>query len=246
MTRKTRKIHRLLGLFIGVQIFFWSLSGLFFSWNNIEKVRGENLIAKQEGIFLQDPDFISPSTLIAGFIQENPNIETIDQVTLRTLMGMPIYEIRYRQKGEIHHALSDPHSGRVRLRISRDEALAIAQADFKPEAPVLKVDFIEESSGGSEYRGRPLPAYRVEFNHPSQTRIYISAERGLITARRNTTWRIFDFLWMLHIMDYENRDNFNNILLQGISGLGLITVMSGFLLWGTTTPLLKRRMRKSS
>ena len=33
---------------------------------------------------------------------------------------------------------------------------------------------------------------------------------------------------MLHIMDYGGRDNFNKMLLQAVSVLGLVTVLSGF------------------
>ena len=132
-------------------------------------------------------------------------------------------------------------------RFGRDEAIAIARAGFVPDAPVSNVDFVEEVSGSSEYRGRELPAYRVEFDHPSGTRIYVSANRGLVMARRNNTWRVFDFLWMLHIMDYENRDDINNVILRILSILGVVTVLTGYLLWILTSRtfhgLRKRRGR---
>jgi len=66
-------------------------------------------------------------------------------------------------------------------------------------------------------------------------------DRGLVTARRNKTWRVFDFLWMFHIMDYEDRDDINNLLLRVLSIFGLATVISGYLLWGFTSRFLRRR-----
>ena len=45
---------------------------------------------------------------------------------------------------------------------------------------------------------------------------------------------------MLHIMDYQTRDNFNTLLLQAVSTLGLVTVLSGFVLAGLTSPRLRR------
>jgi len=36
--RTVRKIHRYLGLFVGVQLLLWTAGGLFFSLNSIEKV----------------------------------------------------------------------------------------------------------------------------------------------------------------------------------------------------------------
>jgi hypothetical protein len=50
---------------------------------------------------------------------------------------------------------------------------------------------------------------------------------------------------MFHIMDYETRDDINNIVLQVLSLLGLITVVSGYVLFVATSPLLRRRRRKS-
>ena len=52
--RRWRRIHRYLGLVIGVQLFLWTLSGLIFSWNSIKSVRGEDLIRHQEPIDLTE------------------------------------------------------------------------------------------------------------------------------------------------------------------------------------------------
>ena len=51
-----RKIHRYLGVFMGVQFFFWSLGGLYFSWNNMDDVHGETLL-KQEKKYVGSIDF---------------------------------------------------------------------------------------------------------------------------------------------------------------------------------------------
>jgi hypothetical protein len=62
----------------------------------------------------------------------------------------------------------------------------------------------------------------------------VSAELGTVQKFRNQKWRVFDFLWMLHTMDYESRDNFGNVLLRTFSIFGLVTVLSGFLLYFTS------------
>ncbi|HAT65657.1 MAG TPA: hypothetical protein DCS66_13850, partial [Flavobacteriaceae bacterium] len=56
--------------------------------------------------------------------------------------------------------------------------------------------------------------------------------------------RWFDFLWMTHTMDYEGRDNFNTTVLRAFSLLGLITVLSGFLLWYTSSPTIRKISKK--
>ncbi|RMH10155.1 MAG: hypothetical protein D6695_11965, partial [Planctomycetota bacterium] len=83
-----------------------------------------------------------------------------------------------------------------------------------------------------EYRSGPLPAYAVQLDHPKRPHIYIDARSGQITARRNRPWRIFDFFWMLHTMDYAGRDDFNHPLLTGFSVLAIASAGSGLALWG--------------
>jgi uncharacterized iron-regulated membrane protein len=96
------------------------------------------------------------------------------------------------------------------------------------------------SSLHSEYRGKELPAWRVELDHPSGTVIYVAANRGLVTTRRNHRWRLFDFFWMLHTMDYQGRDNFNSWLLMSFSVFGVVTVVSGYWLWWRTSTLRRK------
>jgi hypothetical protein len=64
-----------------------------------------------------------------------------------------------------------------------------------------------------------------------------------VTKHRNGIWRAFDFLWMLHTMDYRSRDDFNNPLLRGVAAMAVVAVLSGFLLWGRTSMFLRRRRR---
>ena len=38
---KIRKTHRYLGLIIGVQFLAWTVSGLYFSWTDIDQIHGD-------------------------------------------------------------------------------------------------------------------------------------------------------------------------------------------------------------
>jgi len=51
---------------------------------------------------------------------------------------------------------------------------------------------------------------------------------------------------MTHTMDYEGRDNFNTTVLRAFSLLGLITVLSGFLLWYTSSPTIRKIIKKKN
>src|SRR3546814_3171030 len=53
------------------------------------------------------------------------------------------------------------------------------------------------------------------------TRVYIAQNSGRIVAVRNGTWRLYDFFWGLHIMDWKNHEDFNTPWLIGFAGGGL-------------------------
>lgn len=90
------------------------------------------------------------------------------------------------------------------------------------------MELLTETNSHHEYREQPLPAYAVTFASPGNTTVYVSTELGTVQKYRNNKWRVFDFLWMLHTMDYQSRDNLGNWLLRAFSIFGLLTVASGF------------------
>jgi uncharacterized iron-regulated membrane protein len=48
---------------------------------------------------------------------------------------------------------------------------------------------------------------------------------------------------MTHTMDYQGRDNFNTIVLRVFSLLGLLTVLSGFVLWFTSSKTIRKLIK---
>ena len=81
-----------------------------------------------------------------------------------------------------------------------------------------------------EYRGA-LPAWRVDFEEGTSRSLYVAADTGTVAARRSTLWRVYDFLWSLHIMDFRNHEDFNTPLLIVATALGLIVVLTGIILF---------------
>ena len=244
--RRWRRIHRYLGLVIGVQLFLWTLSGLIFSWNSIKSVRGEDLIRHQETIDLTEFDIISFDEILkAAKSQLNAN-DAVVSGTLKTMLARPVYELTLENEGAQSYLLVDAESGQVMSPIDEQLAKQIAQNDFAVDVDVRAVELVESAGPHSEYRGKELPAYRVVMDHPTDTAIYVSADRGVVTTRRNNQWRRFDFFWMLHTMDYQGRDNFNQWILKSVSILGLVTVLSGFILWFKTSRLFRRKKSRES
>jgi hypothetical protein len=113
--------------------------------------------------------------------------------------------------------------------ITSAEALSIVsdRTELSPTEAVL----INEPKTGSEFRGRDLPLYKVTVTKPKKGIVYVDPVTGEIAAIRMKLWRAWDFLWSLHIMDYQERDDFSHWLLRLFSALGVLTVLSGIILW---------------
>ena len=234
MNRRTaqkflRKWHRRLGVVIGVQLFFWTLGGAYFSWFHIDEVRGtrDRKPAAQKTLTAQ---FNFP--LDSALSRVSHPVHRIE-ATIWQLR--PVY-LLYETMDNV--TMMDAQTGHILSPISQAQAIAIARQDFKPHVPIKDVALVTEKGG--EYKG-PIPAYRIAFDYWKGTHVYVHANTGRVTAHRNSIWRGFDFLWMLHILDFKERENFNNWVLRIASLLGLITIFSGYGLWAFTSPWLRRR-----
>ena len=130
--------------------------------------------------------------------------------------------------------------------LSTQEAAQAAQDWLLGSAGVKAIEWLESASPGSEIRGRNFPLWKVTFEEPESLNLYLDPWTAEILARRTTRWRVFDFFWMLHVMDFENRDDFNHLLLQVAAFLGLLIAISGVIFWALTTPLLRKNRRVRS
>ena len=86
------------------------------------------------------------------------------------------------------------------------------------------------SAETTQYRG-PLPAWRVAFADANETAIYVTADTGRVTALRTDLWRIYDFLWGLHIMDWQAHENINHWWLWATAALSLVVAISGTIMF---------------
>ena len=208
-------IHRWTSLAAIIQLGIWTATGLFFAVTPLQRVRGEDRLAGSSDA----PIAWSRVAAVAP-----PTLQGAAEVTVRMLDGRPVFVAR---EGE-RRWLVDAHTG-AEIAIDAEAAGRIARADQLGAPAVQAVTRIE--SAPIEYRGRPLPAWRVDLADGRATQIYVDALTGAVTARRNGLWRVYDFLWGLHIMDYGGRENFNNALLAAFAILGIATWATGATVW---------------
>lgn len=67
---------------------------------------------------------------------------------------------------------------------------------------------------------RERPAWGIEF--ADGARGYIDADTGSLLAIRSGHWRWFDFMWGLHIMALQTREDTSRPLLVGLAALALL------------------------
>lgn len=248
-----RRSHRYLGLLLGIQFLLWTIGGLYFSWTNIDEVHGDPQ-KKQEPALAANLRLISPSVAL-DTIRKTAGIDSVTAIQVIQILGKPYYQVRsmgamgggtshnHDHSGHNRVFLVDAETGELRQPLSEKEAIDVAKLRFNGNPKVASVDYLTVTNGHHEYRESVLPAYAITFEHPTATTVYVSTELGTVQKFRNNKWRIFDFLWMLHTMDYQSRDNFGNILLRAFSIFGLMTVLSGFLLYGISSSIFKKRKK---
>ncbi len=215
--RFIRQAHRWLGLLIGIQVLLWVIGGVVMSALRLEEVRGEHLAAKQARPALDAERPVVPITeVLRRYAGRRPTA-----ITLTSLLGNPVY----RLEGAGKTWLLDTETGAPLSPLPRSTAEAIARADYSGDAPLISVEQVEIAA--TEIRGRELPLWRAQFADSLNTAVYVSPDTGTVVARRNDLWRVFDFVWMLHIMDYEEREDFNHPLLIATASTSLLFVLSG-------------------
>jgi hypothetical protein len=212
-------VHKWLAFVLLLPILFWFGSGLFFALSPIEQVRSEHLMARTPA----RP--IAVATAATGLKRlADQGIGTADRIELRMLLGQPVALV---SRGKDRPTLFDLATG-VRLNpLSAATAAAVARQDYRGAFTVDRVVAVTQNS--PEYRGA-LPAWEVRLKGDNGLSIYIAADTGLVTARRSTLWRAYDFLWGLHILDIKEHENFNSWLLVLAVGSSLILLVSGIVL----------------
>ena len=170
-----RKFHKYISLVVSVQLLLWTISGIYFSFNKIENVRGE----------------------------------------------------QYR----IENKVPSPNQKEQTKMLSTEEAKKIVS--LKTTLTPIQSLLINEEVRGSEFRGRNLPLYKVvsENEEGKKINVYIDPFSGEVSAIRSLQWRIWDFMWGVHIMDWVERDNIDNLWLKIFSFIALFTSLSGIILF---------------
>jgi uncharacterized iron-regulated membrane protein len=216
--RFVRKLHKWLGLIVGIQLLLWSVSGLMFAWLKHEDVVAEHSAhAPEPAELAANTPLAEPSTWIGEYggtqVYEIRLISLLDQWLWRVELGDRV-ELRQTSDGKP-------------FKIDAAFAERLARGNYKGDGDLTTVTLYPTSSSEARDAGS---VWEARFDDLGTTTLYFSADDGKLVETRNSTWRLYDFFWMLHTMDYRGRDNFNNPLVIAMGTGALWLSLSGVIL----------------
>lgn len=210
-----RKAHKWLGFLVAIQILLWISGGVIMSVFPIDKVRGQHLIKPLNEL---------PKPI---------NRALADNINLANWQT-----ISWQQRGtewmikatdfDNNFAWLDPGNGQITSPLIDSQIKQLASLQHANGANITSVEALQALP--FEVRHLSLPMYQVNFDDWINSTFYIHPQSGQIASVRSDIWRLYDFFWMLHIMDYEQRDNFNNPLLIIAAICSLAFTFSGLIL----------------
>jgi uncharacterized iron-regulated membrane protein len=217
LARLASFVHKWLALLVGIQIVFWVVSGLFFTLFPIQQIRSENLIRPAQAQTIDTATLASLASL-----RGDENVLP----TKLTIETRPIGQVVVAEFADESPILFDANTLQRLSPFNAEQASAVARAHVTLTSEPTDVTLVTEES--AEYRGA-VPAWRVQFPDGGLS-VYVAQNTGAVTARRSDLWRVYDTLWALHIMDWQNHEDFNHPLIIIVTAITLLSVIAGIVL----------------
>lgn len=211
--RRLAKWHIWLGWIVGLPILMWMVTGLFMASKPIEEVRGNHLRNEMpaQPLILPGSDIAGPDANLKemrAVMQEGRAVailSTMDGLTFRV----------------------DMESGASIPPVGAEKARAIVANQIIGGDKVASVTAFEANEVPFDFR-RPMPVWQVTLQDGAN--IYVGRNTGEIEAVRTRWWRWFDFMWGLHILDPQTREDTSHPILIIFAALGTIGALFGVIL----------------
>ncbi|WP_394727453.1 PepSY domain-containing protein [Altererythrobacter sp. GH1-8] len=207
------KWHIWLGWLVGFPILMWMATGLFMVAKPIEEVRGNHLRIEQqaEPLIIADSQLATPERPLKSMhvvMQEGRAVAIlttmdgrVERVVLETGESLPAVDAATARNIVAERIVGGDRVASV-TRYAADEV----PFDFR----------------------RPVPVWQVALE--DGTNVYVGEQTGEIEAVRTRWWRMFDFMWGLHILDLETREDTSHPILIVFAALGLMGALLGCIL----------------
>ena len=220
---RLRRWHVWLGWIVALPILMWVVTGLVMVAKPIEDVRGEHLLSDPKPIRMALPP-VPPAT---GGIP-------LKSLTLEQRADGPRWVI-VMANGPTR--LADPASGVLLPPLSAADAVREVTARYTGEAKVRAATRTDADKPPIDLR-RPIAAWQVAMD--DGTHVYVDANSGELVTRRTRWWRFYDFMYGLHLMNLETREDGHNPLTITLAIAALVMSLLALVLLPLSTRWRRR------
>lgn len=185
-----------------------------------------------------DIDYIHGDTLVSN---ESPNIN-VDHVnySIKQLLvdhpqaskielGFLLKDVVYRFTINKELRVVAAKNGQQLSPINKELAIKIAKENFANKTIEISNIQLIKSDPPKELSGRHLPVWRIDFDDFASSSFYISTNLGQLVTKRHSFWRVFDWMFSFHVMDYIDEEADNKLLLF-FTVLALLASIFGLIL----------------
>lgn len=211
-----RTLHKWFGLVLGLQFLIWALSGAVMAILDHGKVRGGDLLLPVAQLTS------TPEPVSLGTVQSAVSAPVL-ALELKPLFDRWVYQATTPKSV----LLLDAETGKP-VEVDAAAARTLAVARYAGSAPVVTVDLVTSST--HETRDMTRPVWRVAFDDADNTALFVSRATGEVLGAKTDAWRLWDIAWMLHIMNYGDRQSFNHPLIVTVATGVTWMALSGLIL----------------
>jgi hypothetical protein len=189
-------------LFVGLQLLTWSITGTYMVLMDIDYIHGDTLVAKKtQSLSSNQVEYSFKELLVA-----HPQATSVE---LGFMLNQAVYRFNLDKKKVLFSAID----GKKLSPINEGLATAIARDKYhKKGVAIAKVQLLTEETP-RELSSRHLPVWRVDFDEFASPSFYISVNSGQLVTKRHSYWRLFDWMFAFHVMDYIDEEADNKLLL---------------------------------
>jgi len=197
---------------------------------HIDIIHGDHLVRAPVAEPYNLSGLAQPSRIVAA-------APGVSELRLQRFFGRPVWRAETPEGAR----LFDARSGAPLPALTESQVREQARRIFTGDSRIVSVSLLTRAP--QEMQSRKPPYWQVEFEGWNRPTLYLSPATGELISRRHALWRVFDFAWMLHIMDYDERTDVNNPLLRVATWSAFAMALSGawLLIWS-----FQRRKRKKA
>ena len=176
LLKTSRKFHKWLMLFLGIQFVIWTVSGAYMVIFDIDYIHGDSLVVNHQSKI----DVNNINFTLGDLLEVYPNAENLE---MGVFIDQGVYRFTIKSGDGDDSAdkkiqyLVATSNGQQLSPLNEGIAKRAAQHYYSGEGNIVDVELITENPP-FELSRRRLPAWRVNFNDFGRPSIYVSAQSG--------------------------------------------------------------------